>query len=58
MLENKRSRSSCPAHDEEKLIGETISGVPGFVDRIFVVDDRSGDGTAAAAKRWTTPASS
>ncbi len=48
MLEQKTIAVVIPAHDEEKLIGETIAGVPGFVDRIIVVDDRSGDGTAAA----------
>ncbi len=50
MLEQKSIAVVIPAHDEEKLIGETISGVPGFVDRIIVVDDRSGDGTAAAVE--------
>ena len=50
MLEQKSIAVVIPAHDEEKLIGETISGVPGFVDRIIVVDDRSSDGTAAAVE--------
>jgi len=44
-----------PAHDEEKLISATIAGVPGFVDRIFVVDDRSKDGTAAAVEALGDP---
>jgi glycosyltransferase involved in cell wall biosynthesis len=38
-----------PAFNEEKLIGRTIRGVPEFVDHIVVVDDRSTDGTSAAA---------
>ena len=50
MLEQKSIAVVIPAHDEEKLIGATISGVPGFVDRIIVVDDRSVDGTAAAVE--------
>ena len=50
MLEQKSIAVVIPAHDEEKLIGETISGVPAFVDRIIVVDDGSGDGTAAAVE--------
>jgi glycosyltransferase involved in cell wall biosynthesis len=50
MLEGKRVAVVVPALDEERLVGETIRGVPEFVDRIFVVDDGSRDGTVAAAK--------
>jgi glycosyltransferase involved in cell wall biosynthesis len=50
MLEGKSVAVVIPAFDEEKLIAATIAGVPGFVDRIVVVDDRSKDGTAAAAE--------
>jgi glycosyltransferase involved in cell wall biosynthesis len=35
-----------PAHNEERLIGKTLSTVPPFVDKIIVVDDRSEDETA------------
>jgi glycosyltransferase involved in cell wall biosynthesis len=50
MLEGKSVAVVIPAFDEEKLIAATIAGVPVFVDRIVVVDDRSKDGTAAAAE--------
>jgi len=55
MLEDKSVAVVIPAHDEEKLIGATISGVPGFVDRIVVVDDRSKDGTAATVEALDDP---
>ena len=55
MLEDKSVAVVIPAHDEEKLIGATISGVPAFVDRIIVVDDRSKDGTAAAVEALGDP---
>ena len=49
MLEGKRVAVVVPAHDEEPLIATTIGGIPSLVDRVYVVDDGSADGTAGAA---------
>jgi glycosyltransferase involved in cell wall biosynthesis len=50
MLEGKRVAVVVPAYDEEKLIGTTLATVPDFVDKVYVVDDASRDGTAARAR--------
>jgi glycosyltransferase involved in cell wall biosynthesis len=50
MLEGKRVAVVMPAHNEEELVGETIAGVPPFVDRIIVVDDASEDATVERAR--------
>ncbi len=55
MFDGKRVAVVVPAFDEERLVGETIRGIPELVDRIYVVDDTSRDGTAAAAEAVGDP---
>jgi glycosyltransferase involved in cell wall biosynthesis len=55
VLDDKRVAVVVPAHDEEKLIADTIRSIPDFVDRVYVVDDGSRDGTVAAARGLGDP---
>jgi glycosyltransferase involved in cell wall biosynthesis len=55
VLEGQRVAVVVPAHDEEKLIAETLRSIPDFVDRIIVVDDKSRDDTVGAVRGLGDP---
>jgi len=52
MLDGKRIGVVVPAYNEEKLIGRVIETMPDFVDRIYVVDDCSRDGTSDRVRSY------
>jgi glycosyltransferase involved in cell wall biosynthesis len=55
VVEGKRVAVVVPAFQEEQLVGETIRGIPAFVDVIVVVDDHSADTTAERARASGDP---
>ncbi|UPV76240.1 glycosyltransferase family 2 protein [Halorussus limi] len=45
MYEGNKVGVVVPAYNEQGFVGEVIDSIPQYVDRIYVVDDRSTDGT-------------
>ncbi|KTG08393.1 hypothetical protein AUR64_19370 [Haloprofundus marisrubri] len=45
MYRDSRVGVVVPAYNEEGLVGDVIDTMPAFVDRVYVVDDQSTDGT-------------
>lgn len=56
MLHHRRIAVVVPAHNEEKLIGQVLETLPSFVDRVFVVDDKSTDKTADIVRGFVAKA--
>jgi glycosyltransferase involved in cell wall biosynthesis len=55
MLEGRTVAVVVPAHNEQELIVSTLQGIPGFVDRVLLVDDASTDETAERARSLDDP---
>ncbi len=55
MFEGKHVAVVVPAYNEELLVAATLHGIPDFVDRIVVVDDRSTDATVERAREVGDP---
>jgi glycosyltransferase involved in cell wall biosynthesis len=50
MYRNNSIAVVVPAYNEELLIQDTLHGIPDFVDRVYVINDGSEDGTEERIK--------
>jgi glycosyltransferase involved in cell wall biosynthesis len=50
VLDGKRIAVVVPAYDETSLLPQTLTGIPSFVDRVYVVDDASTDDTVERSR--------
>lgn len=55
LLASKRIGVVVPAYNEEKLIRNTVAGIPQYVDRIYVINDASTDNTAKVIETLDDP---
>jgi glycosyltransferase involved in cell wall biosynthesis len=51
MFQGRTVGAIVPAYNEEVLITSTINNIPSYVDRIYVINDGSTDGTRRAAEQ-------
>lgn len=52
MYQNKKIAVVVPCHNEERLLPTVLDTMPAFVDRIYVVDDASSDGTTGIIRDY------
>ena len=52
MYKDKKIGAVVCAYNEQKLIGRVIETIPGFVDRIYVIDDCSEDSTSQRVSEY------
>jgi len=55
MYKRKHVTVVIPAYNEENFVGQILTNIPSFVDRVIVVDDASSDATCANVKDIPDP---